>query len=271
METINAEQIKDILQAYIEAEGHDARIYREKKIGQAVCDLMAVTDILTGYEIKSDLDNFSRLSSQINAYDMFFNKNYIVVGAGHAKAAAEKVPDHWGVICIDSNSVGCVREARVNRNARAEQQLSMLWEVELKNLLIRNNMPAYALKGRQFIIDRLARSVSQPALFRQIAAELKTRNYALFYGDEDGGGENIFGRELIDRLSDAIGDNFTLDKWIELFGRAKSVSERKHGAALKIEKSRKPHTISYKDIEVSLGAPWISVDIVFRLPHPELR
>lgn len=120
METINAEQIKDILQAYIEAEGHDARIYREKKIGQAVCDLMAVTDILTGYEIKSDLDNFSRLSSQINAYDMFFNKNYIVVGAGHAKAAAEKVPDHWGVICIDSNSVSCVREARVNRNARAE-------------------------------------------------------------------------------------------------------------------------------------------------------
>ena len=262
METINAEQIKDILQAYIEADERDARIYREKKIGQAVCDLMAVTDILTGYEIKSDLDNFSRLSSQINAYDMFFNKNYIVVGAGHAKAAAEKVPDHWGVICIDSNSVSCVREARVNRNALAEQQLSMLWEVELKNLLIRNNMPAYALKGRQFIIDRLVRSVSQPALFRQIAAELKTRNYALFYGDEDGGGENIFGRELIDRLSDAIGDNFTLDKWIELFGRAKSVSERKHGAALKIEKSRKPHTISYKDIEVSLGAPWISVDIV---------
>lgn len=92
METINAEQIKDILQAYIEADERDARIYREKKIGQAVCDLMAVTDILTGYEIKSDLDNFSRLSSQINAYDMFFNKNYIVVGAGHAKPPPKRCP-----------------------------------------------------------------------------------------------------------------------------------------------------------------------------------
>ena len=262
METINAEKIKDILQAYIEAEERDVRIYREKKIGSAVCDVMAVTDILTGYEIKSDLDNFSRLSSQINAYDMFFNKNYIVVGAGRAKSVAGKIPDYWGIICIDSGSVSCVREARVNRNAREEQQLSMLWEVELRNLLIRNNMPAYALKGRQFIIERLAQSVCKSVLFCQIAAELKTRNYALFYGDEDGGGENIFGMELIDRLSDAIGDNFTLDKWIELFGRAKSISERKHGAALKVEKSRKPHAISYKDIEVSLGAPWISVDIV---------
>ena len=259
---INAEQIKDILQAYIEAEERDVRIYREKKIGSAVCDLMAVTDILTGYEIKSDLDNFSRLPSQINAYDMIFNKNYIVVGAGRANSVAEKVPDHWGIICIDGNSVNCVREARVNRNARAEQQLSMLWEVELKNLLIRNNLPAYALKGRQFIIERLVQSVCRSALFGQVAAELKSRNYALFYGDEDGGGENVFGRELIDRLSDAIGDNFTLDKWIELFGRAKSISERKHGAALKIEKNRKPHAVSYKDIEVSLGAPWISVDIV---------
>lgn len=262
MDTMNAEEITNILQAYLETQGKDVRIYREKKIGAAICDLMAVTDILIGYEVKSDLDNYSRLSSQIKAYDLFFNKNYIVVSSGHEKTVADKIPAYWGIICINPDCVVCERPARVNKYASAEQQLSMLWEVELKNLFVRNNMPAYALKSRQFIIGELTKAVCKSKLFSQIAAELKSRNYALFYGDEDGGVENIFGRELIDKLSDAIGDNFTLDKWIEIFGRAKGISERKHSAALKVEKTRKPHAISYKDIEVSLGAPWISTDIV---------
>ena len=36
------------------------------------CDVMAVTDKLTGYEIKSDQDNYARLQDQVKAYDRFF-------------------------------------------------------------------------------------------------------------------------------------------------------------------------------------------------------
>lgn len=36
-----------------------------ENIGGAICDVMGVTDCLTGYEIISDIDNYQRLESQI--------------------------------------------------------------------------------------------------------------------------------------------------------------------------------------------------------------
>ena len=66
---MNAQEIKNILIAYLKAANREIRIYQEKSIGDAVCDLMAVTDCLTGYEIKSDLDNYQRLDHQITAYE----------------------------------------------------------------------------------------------------------------------------------------------------------------------------------------------------------
>lgn len=69
---MNAQEIKNILIAYLKAANHEIRIYQEKSIGNAVCDLMTVTNCLTGYEIKSDLDNYQRLDHQITAYDRFF-------------------------------------------------------------------------------------------------------------------------------------------------------------------------------------------------------
>ncbi len=57
---------------------------------------------------------------------------------------------------------------------------------------------------------------------------------------------------------------FTLDKWIALYQKAKTVKAEKEvryqQEAVKVE--RVPHEIPYTDIEVSLGVPWISADIV---------
>lgn len=94
---MNAQEIKNILIAYLKAANHEIRIYQEKSIGNAVCDLMTVTNCLTGYEIKSDLDNYQRLNHQITAYDRFFEKCYIVVGGRHLKSVGQKVPGHWGI------------------------------------------------------------------------------------------------------------------------------------------------------------------------------
>lgn len=95
---MNAQEIKNILIAYLKATSHEIRIYQEKSIGDAVCDLMTVTDCLTGYEIKSDLDNYQRLGHQIRAYDLFFEQNYIVVGGQRLNSAARRVPARWGII-----------------------------------------------------------------------------------------------------------------------------------------------------------------------------
>ena len=63
------------------------RIYQEKSIGSSICDVMAVTDKLIGYEIKSDLDNYARLEEQVHAYDRFFDENYLVVSQTHSRSA----------------------------------------------------------------------------------------------------------------------------------------------------------------------------------------
>ena len=74
---LNAEQMKDVLESYFRATYSDVRIYREKKIGSSICDMLAVTKRLVGFEIKSDLDNYERLERQIKAYDTFFDKNLL--------------------------------------------------------------------------------------------------------------------------------------------------------------------------------------------------
>ena len=70
-------EIRKILIEYLMIKHKDYRIYQEKSIGSSICDLMLVTDELLGFEIKSDSDNYDRLSRQITAYNQFFDKNYI--------------------------------------------------------------------------------------------------------------------------------------------------------------------------------------------------
>lgn len=97
---MNDKAIRKILIEYLHLENPEARIYQEKLIGSSVCDVMSVSDSLTGYEIKSDCDNFQRLSRQIKSYTEFFDYNYLVVSDCHKDAASSKVPESWGIILI---------------------------------------------------------------------------------------------------------------------------------------------------------------------------
>ena len=60
---MNAENITNILVTHLTCTNHNVRIYKEKLIGTNICDVMAVGEMLVGYEIKSDLDNYSRLKN----------------------------------------------------------------------------------------------------------------------------------------------------------------------------------------------------------------
>ena len=66
-DSMNDKDIRKILINYLLAERQDIRIYQEKSIGSSICDVMAVSSQLTGYEIKSDSDDYSRLDRQVSA------------------------------------------------------------------------------------------------------------------------------------------------------------------------------------------------------------
>lgn len=264
---MNDKSIRKILIAYLQSLNDEIRIYQEKSIGNSICDVMVVSDNLTGYEIKSDLDNYNRLNEQIIQYNRFFDYNYIVVSHKHLQSAQEKVPDFWGIICILEDKVNVVRKASVNQMVKRRNQLSVLWKLELKNILIKNSLPLYAQKEKGYIADKIAASVNADLLGKQIARELLERDYSVYEAQDytiriNKTTENLPEKEIVDTLSEENLEEFTLDKWIEMYHQAKVLQEKKNVIYVEKKVERIPHEIPYTDIEVSLGAPWISVDII---------
>lgn len=262
-------EIRKVLIAYLQTQGKEMRIYQEKSIGSSICDIMVVTDELTGYEIKSDNDNYQRLAEQVRTYDRFFDSNYIVVGRSHLSSASEKIPDYWGIICIEKDNVTVHRKAKNNKTVSRRAQLSVLWKLELKNILIKNEMPLYAQKEKGYIADRISDRVDDDLLQKQIAYELLHRDYSVFEGAKDysvymqGASLDLPALELIDMLSENDLEAFTLDKWIQLYKQAREMRERKETLFVeKPKEERIPHKIPYTDIEVSLGVPWIDISII---------
>lgn len=124
---MNDKSIREILISWLQATNHEIRIYQEKSIGASICDVMAVTDKLTGYEIKSDQDNYARLQDQVKAYDRFFDENYLVVSQSHSRSAESKVPCHWGILYIQNDNITVIRRAqKTNRYTTLQAVHKML-------------------------------------------------------------------------------------------------------------------------------------------------
>lgn len=258
--------IRKILIAYLKAKNKEIRIYQEKSIGSSICDVMAVKEYLVGYEIKSDRDNYERLPDQIKSYDQFFEMNYLVVSERHRASAPDKVPYYWGILCIYEDRVDVVRYPRVNSNVSRRKQLSILWKLELKNILIKNNMPLYAQREKGFIADRIAEYVQPNLLGEQIAAELMHRDYSVYdatdYSIYHTQEEQSPTMEITDLLSERDFTNITLDQWIEIYQHANKAKEEKEKIYQREISNRPPHEICYTDIEVSLGVPWVDINII---------
>ncbi len=168
---MNDRAIRKILIAFLKTKFREIRIYQEKSIGGSICDLMAVADCLIGFEIKSDLDNFARIDKQIYNYNDFFDFNYIVVGKNHKETVRSKVPYNWGIIVIEEDNVTVTRKPQKNNKYNIKKKLSVLWKLELKNLLNYFRLPMYAQRSSEFIADKLVESVSSEELSKRVTYE----------------------------------------------------------------------------------------------------
>ncbi|MBQ8637033.1 MAG: sce7726 family protein [Clostridia bacterium] len=261
-------EIRKILIEYLKATNEEIRIYQEKSIGSAICDVMAVTDKLIGFEIKSDGDNYQRLDRQAEYYNKFFDENYIVVSEKHIVSAETRVPKDWGIIYIADDAVKIFRKSCANKLVSRRSQLSVLWKLELKNLLIKNQLPTYALKDKGYISDEIYRQVEFSVLGKQIAYELLHRDYSIFDAEDytiynkNDAFKNVPVYDIIDALSEENFEQITLDQWISLYQQAKIIQKEKEVIYEKKEVIRDPHEITFENIEVSLGVPWISGKII---------
>ena len=159
------------------------RIIEEMNIGRVRSDIVMVTPkLIYGIEIKSDADTYTRLKKQVKNYDLYYDRNIIVVGSSHAMHVKEHVPDWWGIITVELDKDGKVdfyvlRETKDNPKVDRQRKITILWRPELANLLAINKLPKYKQKNKAFVQEKLLEKVPDEILWEQVYEELFQRDY----------------------------------------------------------------------------------------------
>ena len=159
------------------------RIIEEMNIGRFRSEIVMVTPkLIYGIEIKSDADTYTRLKKQVKNYDLYYDRNIIVVGSSHAMHVEEHVPDWWGIITVELDKDGKVdfyvlRETKDNPKVDRQRKITILWRPELANLLEINKLPKYKQKNKAFVQEKLLEKVPDEILWEQVYEELFQRDY----------------------------------------------------------------------------------------------
>jgi len=152
------------------------------KHGAARIDLVVVNHQLHGYEIKSDLDNLSRLPDQIRAYNKVMDRVTLVVGYKHAYDALKIVPEWWGVRLAEKkkqNDIVVLSDARPSRNnpnIDLNAVTALLWRNEALAILEEMGSASGVRSKRRSEIYRRLVNLSDPDFLRfKIRQQLKSR------------------------------------------------------------------------------------------------
>ena len=175
--------IREPLFEFLEDRFGKVRILEEKRAGRAVADVIMITPTaIYGIEIKSDADTYTRLEKQVSYYNLYFDRNIVVVGTSHAAHIAEHVPDFWGIITVEVDEEGkadfyVLREPSTNPEVSDKHKISLLWRPELANIQAKNDLPRYPRKSKSYVQDVLLERVSPDILWPQMYVELFERDY----------------------------------------------------------------------------------------------
>lgn len=109
----------------------------ELPVGSSFADVAVFNGTSSVYEIKTDLDSFARLESQITDYSSRVEFVHVVVSDARAGAAERHVPEHVGLLALRRNgSFTRVRPAQSNRTRlRSDHIFGMLRRAEAEHVV----------------------------------------------------------------------------------------------------------------------------------------
>lgn len=113
---------------------HEMKVYRPT----ARVDVAVVNGEIAAFEIKSDVDSFSRLKDQIAGYGAVFDRVSIVTTSRQVKLARQKIPRWWGIAVSDGLDISVKRTAKPNPHRRLTSLLFSLTRSELISILRAN-------------------------------------------------------------------------------------------------------------------------------------
>jgi hypothetical protein len=103
----------------------------EMRVNTSRVDFLAINGDTKSFEIKSNLDNLTKLEKQVSDYEKVFEYNYIVIDECHLYNALDLIPIHYGVYLMENEKL--IRKKIAQRNCTIEplSQLRLFTKKEL--------------------------------------------------------------------------------------------------------------------------------------------
>lgn len=173
---LNDQGVRDLLLDELSVKyinDNDTRIINELGIdfGASRVDVAVVNGIIHGYEIKSDVDNLSRLPRQIDYYNKLFQRMTIVSSRKYYFQVKENVPAWWGIktISADGSRLILRRKGRLRNKQDKDTLLRLLWKKDLENFV---DVLGYPKRLKQLKKNQLLKLFSEEAEFQLIQSHV---------------------------------------------------------------------------------------------------
>jgi len=156
--------------------------------GRARIDIAVINGNLTGYEIKSELDDLSRLQSQSEAYNLVFNKLTLIAADKFLNDAFDLLPKWWGIVAVNRGVRGGVildklRMPEQNPRTDAYSIVKLLWKEEALELLKGIGFDGKFLRAKRedlygILVDTISRDVLQETVCNTLKKRQNWRHHA---------------------------------------------------------------------------------------------
>lgn len=140
----------------------------ELPVGSSRADLCKINGKSIAYEIKTDLDNFTRLQKQISDYYKIFEKVFVICSESNVEKILKLVPEKCGIYCYKQNrqknyKFTLVRDASLGDEIDPLNQLKLIRKSELYTYFSLDS----SLRKRSDMIDKIFQTYS-PDIINQI-------------------------------------------------------------------------------------------------------
>jgi hypothetical protein len=178
--------VREALHAILEAEhAHDDSLILDElglAQGDVRVDVAVINGSLSGYEIKSASDTLKRLPGQQSLYSQVLDHAWLVAPADKLNAAADLIPEWWGLVEISEGSEGIDLCLNVQRQASMNPQpdptviAALLWRDEALATLERHGgTHGFRTKPRAALWAALSERLTLDTLRAEVRTTLKTR------------------------------------------------------------------------------------------------
>jgi len=147
----------------------------ELPIGDSRADLCKINGYSSAYEIKTELDSFSRLEKQLQDYFDVFEYVYVITSENQLKSLPDYVPENCGIYSYRQMR-NCIHRFKLqrtpirNRNLDAQKQLEIVSKVA-----IANKLNSSASHSKECLINECVRRIPPSEINRLFKLYLMTK------------------------------------------------------------------------------------------------